>query len=1100
METFPFFGTVKDERIFLIDSLRRLNVSSNCIKSQIIIPSFTTITTVKKKVLLLVTIAFAYCFGYAQGYYFRHYQVENGLSHNTVFCTLQDSRGFMWFGTKDGLNRFDGTSFKIFRKDDQDTGSIGNNFIYSLREDDAGHMWVGTGKGLYAYNAEKENFRRVPTLELSDVNEIQTDNKGNIWFLMGAKLYQYNPVTGNVAQIAELRDEWITSIWVTDAGIVWFTTFGTLKKYDPETGIYASYDVFSHSPHTPTKWIEKMFYAGNGKILLGTTGQGLKIFDTKDGSYTDVLTYNPDKTNIFVRDFVHITNNEYWIASESGIFIYDTEKGTIANLHKQYNDPYSLSDNAIYSLCRDKEGGIWAGTYFGGVNYFPKQYLAFQKYFPDNSPQSISGNAVREICQDRYGNLWIGTEDRGLNKLNPKTGHITQYMPTGKPGSISYPNIHGLLATGNQLWIGTFEHGLDVMDIRTGKVIQHYNSATPGLRSNFPLSLYKTRSGELLTGTSISLTRYDSISQSFIKVEQVPGDHFIYHIMEDRDGTVWVSTIGDGLYFYNEKTGRRGNFRYDPQHRESLGSDMVNSSFEDSNGNLWVATEGGGLCKLNKENKTFTRYTSKNGMPSDYIFKILEDGRKNLWIATSRGLVCLNLTTGKMLVYTRANGLLNDQFNYNSGYKNKEGKMYFGSVKGMISFNPDTFSASNFVAPVYITGLQVNNKEVQVKDEDSPLTKSVLLTRKITLPYDQSSFSIDFAALSYTAPEMTAYAYIMHGADKEWTPIKTNRKVYFTNLLPGTYVFNVKAAGSNGGWSRQPAQLTIQILPPWWASPWAYALYTLAAMALAFYLVRRYHNHIEEKNRRKIEYLHHEKEKELYEAKIDFFTNVAHEIKTPLTLIKGPLEKIMNQADNRPEIQKHLSTMERNTNRLIDLTSQLLDFRQTEAKGFRLNLSKMNVSALLRETFSNFKSLAEQKNLAYSLSLPESDLYARVDDDALNKIYCNLFSNAVKYAQQEVKIKMEAGPQGHFTTEIISDGYVIPENKREKIFEPFYRLKGTEKQKGTGIGLALSRSLAALHKGTLYLKQTNMPGYNIFVLSLPLSSKAVMESADNESK
>lgn len=1049
----------------------------------------------KKKVLLLVTIAFAGCAACAQGYYFRHYQVENGLSHNTVFCTLQDSRGFMWFGTKDGLNRFDGTSFKIFRKDDQDTGSLGNNFIHSLLEDDAGHIWVGTGKGLYMYNAPKESFGRIPTRELSDVNEIQSDNNGNIWFLMGARLYRYNPFTGKVTSPAELRDEWITSICITHPGTIWFTTFATLKKYVPGKGIDGAYDVFGHSPPTPTKWIEKMFYAGNGKILLGTMGQGLKIFDTTDGSYTDALTYNADKTNIFVRDFIHTANNEYWIASESGIFIYDMEKGAIANLHKQYNNPYSLSDNAIYSLCMDKEGGIWAGTYFGGVNYFPKQSLAFQKYFPDNSTQSISGNAVREICQDQYGNLWIGTEDRGLNKLDTATGQVTQYMPTGKPGSISYPNIHGLLATGNQLWIGTFEHGLDVMDLRTGKVIQHYNSATPGLRSNFTLSLYKTRSGELLAGTTLSLTSYDSVTQSFKKVEQVPGDHFIYHIMEDSNGTVWVSTIGDGLYFYNKITGRQGNFRHDPQQNESLGSDMVNSSFEDSNGNLWVATEGGGLCRLNKEKQSFTRYTSRNGMPSDYIFKILEDGRKRLWITTSRGLVCLDPATAKMTTYTRANGLLNDQFNYNSGYKSKEGKMYFGSVKGMISFKPDSFSPGNFIAPVYITGLQINNKEVQVKDKNSPLTKSVILTKKITLPYDQSSFSIDFAALSYTAPEMTAYAYFMHGVDREWTPIKTNRKAYFTNLQPGTYIFNVKAAGSNGEWSRQPAQLTIQILPPWWASPWAYALYTVSAMALAFYLVRWYHNHNEEKNRRKIEHLHHEKEKELYEAKIDFFTNVAHEIKTPLTLIKGPLEKIMDQAGDRPEIKKHLATMERNTNRLIDLTSQLLDFRQTEAKGFSLSLSKINVSALLRETFASFRSLAEQKNLSYSLSLPEKDLHAWADDDALNKIYCNLFSNAVKYAQQVVMIKMEAGPPAHFTTEITSDGYVIPESKREKIFEPFYRLKGTEKHKGTGIGLALSRSLASLHKGTLCLKKTDTPGYNTFVLCLPLSSDAVTESA-----
>lgn len=1055
---------------------------------------------VKKTVILLITIVCLCCTAYTQGYYFRHYQVENGLSHNTVFCTLQDSRGFMWFGTKDGLNRFDGTRFTIFRYDSEDSGSLGNNFVYSLLEDDSGQLWVGTGKGLYRYYTENESFKRVAMPAYDVVNEIQSDNRGNIWFIMGAWLYRYNLLQDSVTRFTETEDEQISAVWATYNGELWFTTFGTLHQYNLQTATTASYDVFSHSPNTNTRWIEKIHHTGNGTLLLGTSGQGLKIFDTRTGTYTDALTYNSDKTNIFVRDFIQVTPNEHWVASESGIYIYNTENGTVTNLHKQYNNPFSLSDNAIYSLCMDREGGIWAGTYFGGVNYYPKQQLLFQKYFPDNSSRSISGNAVRELCEDQYGNLWIGTEDRGLNKLNLQTGEITQYIPTGKTGSIAYPNIHGLLATGNQLWIGTFEHGLDIMDIRTGKVLHHFNANTPGLRSNFPVSFFKTRKGELLAGTSVSLVRYDSLSHHFLPVAQVPGDHFIHHITEDRNGTIWVSTIGDGLFFYNTATGAQGNFRNDPLQPQSLGNNRVNSSFEDSNGTLWVATEGGGLCQLNKDHKIFTRYTIKDGLPSDYIFSILEDSRKNLWISTSRGLVSFQLNTHAITVYTRSNGLLNDQFNYNSAYKTKTGTMFFGSVKGMIRFNPDQLLPNQYTAPIYITGLQVNNKDLHVTGKNSPLKNAVMYTKNITLPYDQSSISIDFAALSYTAPEMITYSYILQGADKTWTTLKTNRRVYFTNLQPGKYIFQVKANLSEGSGSSTPAQLIISILPPWWASSWAYVWYACTVIALAIYGVRMYHNRLAEKNRRKIEQLHHLKEKELYEAKIDFFTHVAHEIRTPLTLIKAPLEKIMGQPGNHTETRKYLTTMEKNTNRLIDLTNQLLDFRQTEAKEYSLTLSDINVSALIRETFFNFKSLAEQKKLKYTLSLPAYDLYAWADEDALSKIYNNLFSNAVKYAQQEVVIKMEAVQPGQYSTEFTNDGLKIPEDKKEKIFEPFYRAKGAEKHKGTGIGLALSRSLATLHKGSLYLKKTDRANYNTFVLLLPLSSKTTTEIANHEPK
>lgn len=1036
----------------------------------------------------------------AQGYYFRHYQVENGLSNNTVYCSVQDKKGFLWLGTKDGVNRFDGISFKAFRHDPADSNSLGNDFVLSLYETPDSALMVGTQTGLYRYDDTTEGFTLIKGSAFSDVRDMASDNEHNLWFVDGLHLFRYNEKKDSLPIQVSDDNIYISAISAAPDGAIWAaTTEGLLCRYQAGKPASPLYDVFSYSKPPPSRWIEEIFDTGKGTILIGTSNQGIKAFNTADHTYKDIITYNPDRTEVYGRDFAYYGGDEYWIATESGIYIYNLKDGSYRNLRKNYSDPYSISDNAVYTFCKDKEGGIWAGTYFGGVNYYPHQYTSFQKFFPDNTPNTISGNAVREICGDGYGNLWIGTEDKGLDKLNLKTGKITTYLPTGSPNSISYTNIHGLLVVGNELWIGTFEHGLDVMDIPSGKVIRHYagSGGSTSFRGNFVITLYQTRAGEILAGTPQGIFRFDKPSNQFLPIPEIPGSLFIYNILEDHQGTIWATTIGQGVFYYNRLTGQKGHLVTDPHNKNSLPGNIINNVTEDNFGNLWFATEGTGLCRYNHQTGDFKRYNTSNGLPSNFIFRMLEDGKGNLWLGTSRGLVCFNPVTESMKIYTRANGLLNDQFNYNSGFKDSTGRMYFGSVKGMISFNPDEFTNSDFVPPVYITGFQVDNKELAIGKNTSALAQSLLTTSNITLPYDQSSFSIDFAALSFTAPGTTAYAYKMEGLDKDWTFLKTNRKVYFTSLSPGTYTFTVKAANSSGYWNSQPTLLTIKILPPFWASPWAYLLYILTGTGIILYLIRNYHQRTEEKNKRKIELLEHEKEKELYQSKIEFFTNVAHEIKTPLTLIKGPMEKVIRRAEELPDLKNNLRIMERNTNRLIDLTNQLLDFRQTETKGFSLSFTRINISELLEETFANFKSLAEQKTLFYTLDMPQQPLYVMADMDAMNKILSNLFSNAVKYADSMVSIRLLPFKEDDtsFTIETINDGHLVPYDMKEKIFEPFFRLKRTEKQKGTGIGLALARSLAELHKGTLYLKESNN-ALNVFVLTLPSQQERTDTTAE----
>ena len=1011
----------------------------------------------------------------SQSYFFRHYQVENGLSNNSIYCSTQDDKGFLWFGTKDGLNRFDGYHFKLFNIQEQDR-TFKPDAITFLFNDEKNVLWVGSQKGLFFFDTHKEKLVRFID-SLPEINAIQTDGFGQLWLISGLTLCKYNFKTKTLTKFAPSKYFEATSLCKLEDGNIWVSTRnGYLVKHDEANNSFQSFSMFSHSPVAISHWIQKIYPAGKNSLYVGTSSQGLKQFDVPTLSYKDILTYNADKTTVYIRDIIKYADNEFWFATESGIFVLNTITQKFINIKKKFLDPYSLSDNAVYTLCKDLEGGIWAGTFFGGVNYYSKQYAIIQKYFPDNSKNSISGSAVREICEDYSGNLWIGTEDAGLNKMNIKTGVVTQFKPTGESNSIAYTNIHGLLVIKDELWIGTFEHGLDIMDIKSGKIKQHYAAGTGknDLKSNFAVSLLQTKSGDIYVGTSNSLFKYNSRIKGFNNVEFLSGNAFISCMWEDGQHNIWVGTHDRGVYYFNPITNQKGHFENEPGKKNSLSTNTINAIFEDSKNNLWFSTEGGGLCKLSKNRKDFTAFTTKNGLPSNFIFKVLEDKQNKLWITTSRGLVNLNTANNAVVIYTKDNGLLNDQFNYNSGYEDAAGIMYFGSVKGMISFNPNEFSVNTASPLVYITAFQVQNKEVEINNDSSFLKKSIIYTDEIELPYDRSSISIDFAALSYVSPEMTTYSYLMKGLDKEWVEIKPNRKIYFTNLSPGKYIFKLKAA-INGNWSKEK-QLIIKINPPFWATNWAYLLYSVVLILLFYYLLKSYHIIIEDK-----------KEKEIYEAKIDFFTNVAHEIRTPLTLIKGPVENLLEKIDELPEIKEDVITMERNANRLIALITQILDFRQTETKGFIVDFVKVNITEILKEDYQNFCNLAKNKKINYTIEFPINTLYAFADEEALHKIFSNLLNNAVKYSHKNVHVRLlPLENEGtNFTIEFENDGPIIPTEMYEKIFEPFYRLKDAYKQQGTGIGLALARSLTQLHMGKLYVK-SKADVLNTFVLCMPL--------------
>jgi len=1044
-------------------------------------------------VFLLVMIFFATPICKGQSYYFEHYQADDGLAHNAVTSIIQDRKGLIWIGTRSGLNRFDGYSFKTYKDKNHKFGNIGNNVITAIAEDKQGMLWLGTGIGIFRYDPYKELFRPLDNAPRAYISHLLVDNENNLWFSAHSFLYKYNQTEKRIKRF-NIKASCIAidsrrNLWVGDHD-------GMITVFNPQNKSVRKIRIVDEKIPAHLRSIRKIYPINDNKVLIGCFKMGLKSYDINTRKISTLFLRNSDNTDIYVRDIAAANDREYWVATESGVYIYDLLTNKSRNLRKRPGDPYSLGDNAVYTVCRDNQGDMWVGTFFGGLNYYSKENARFEKYYPLQGSNSISGEAVREICSDNQGNLWIGTEDAGLNKFNLKTKTFTNHA--SKLNGVSYPNIHGLFALKNELFIGPFLHGMEIMDLPTGKIKDRFK--TIGDKNNevsdFVHLIYLTRDSTLLVGTAYNgsgLFTYDRERKRFTRIKEIPYNSYVYDIKEDSKGNIWTASVSRGAFYYNPRTGRHGNIRFGDKLKDEIVNEYpVRGIQEDSNHTIWFTTEGGGLIRLSSNRKAIKKYTTKNGLPTNVLYRLLEDDSGHLWISSLKGLICFNMRSETFKVYTKSNGLITDQFNFNSAFKDSTGKMYFGSVKGMIAFDPKNFEQTDIEPPTYITGFQINNKEIVPNATNSPLNKSILYTDTITLAYDQNNFSIEFAALNYSSPKVTRYEFLMHGLDKAKTYLRSNRRAYFTDLSAGDYTFAVRAKSNLNSWTGKERRLFIRILPPFWKSRSAYLAYLLIIILTTSWTIRYYHRYLERKNLNKLQLFEHEKEKEVYQAKIEFFTNIAHEIQTPLTLILGPVEWMLKKEEQSP-IKKNLLMVEKNARRLAELTSQLLDFRKTEMDQFGLNFVNTNINSLLTEQIAAFKQSANKAEIALDLDLPHGDIIAFADREALVKICSNLISNAMKYAASKAKVSLTLSDdlKETFTVRFCNDGKGIPDEFQHRIFEPFFRLHIKDKP-GTGIGLSLAKSLTELHNGSLNLASGEMDNV-VFELILPIHQKFEFE-------
>ena len=1061
----------------------------------------------KKNLRIAFLLLFIITKAQAISFSFRHYKVEDGLSENSVFCSLQDSKGFMWFGTKEGLNRFDGSSFVVFQRQPNKPNSLGNSYVHALFEDNNKTIWVGTEGGIYLYDYMKNAFSYFDKKTKDNfsiqqsVSSITQDRKGNIWIGGSDGLYQYSPSADKLSRYGyqpnkpgSLPANYANTILCDSKGDVWIGTLnGGLSKYNPSKDNFINY-LFPPAKKGSKISVLKIIEDSQGNLILGTVSDGLIFFDRKTGSHSRYLMDLSDEWIYFFRDIFEYSPGVYLIGSEHGLIVFERYKNQYSTIKASTINANSLSDNAIYSISKDKEGGIWIGSYFGGVNYIsPKPYF-FELYSPLEIRNSISGKAVSQFCEDPNGNIWIGTEDGGLNFFNTTNKTFKSFINPSVKRGLSYRNVHSLMQDGDNLWIGMFAGGLDVLNTKTGK-FKHYTSTNDiqTLNDDNIFSIYKDITGTIWVGTINGLNRYIPETDSFERIGEPLLNTFVYDIIQDHTGLLWVGSTGRGLFCYNPQTKTWKHFEHNASDAGSLPHNKVIALYQDEKKRLWIGTEGGGLAQYIYETKKFKTYNTSNGLPNNVIYAIVSD-RDYLWLSSNRGLSRFNPETREIKTFTKADGLQGNQFNFKSGYKARNGKIYFGGTNGFNAFMPDELRDNKYIPPVVITNMQLFNKDVEIGADDSPLEQNISFTDEITLSHDQTVLNFDFVALSYCAPNKNKYAYMLEGFDKEWIEAGNNHHISYTNLPPGRYTLRIKGSNNDGLWNNEGTSLRIRVLPPVWASIWAYLFYIIVLAGSVYYYLQFLKRKRENQEQIKLEKLQAQSEIELYNAKIDFFTNIAHEIRTPISLIKAPLDALKRKNKDKT-LSDYVVVMERNTNRLMSLINQLLDFRKAEKNSYTVNYRQLNLIELLRNLSDSFSYSASARNIDLQLITNTDEAVVNADAECITKVVTNLLANAIKHTNNKVELRLIMD-EDHYQIQVYDNGEGIDQTETEKIFQPFYQIgKAKNENRGTGIGLALVKLLVEIHGGRVMVESVKNE-YTLFTVDLQRHKTTSPEPAE----
>lgn len=1027
---------------------------------------------------------------------FKHLNIEHGLSQSSVLSIAQDAKGFLWFGTRFGLNKYDSRNFKIYKHDANDAGSLINSETLSsilLTRD--GTIWVGSPSGLNKYNEDQDSFDRImhdskkpDGLTESRINCLFQDRENRLWIgtanglnlLTDKKKYHFQHFLyckKVIQEVYSMAQDHNGNIWIgTSSGLMVMkikngnATFQYLKKFSDQINRVNDNHV--------TSIVEDR----ENNLWVGTKQTGLSKLNPKTKDFV-TFKYSSSNTNGIssnnIRKIILDQQGKLWVGTLHGINIYNPQTKTFSTLQNEPENKESLSQNSVYDIFQDKQGIIWVGTFYGGINMIYPNYTPFKVY--RSSKNGLSSNVVSAITEDPNHNLWIGTEGEGLNYFDRKKNTYThfRYNPNN-PKSISSNLIKSIFRDKkNRIWIGTHLGGLNLYVPQSNSFIRFTNkpSDPSTISSDLEIaSIFEDSFGRFWVGASDGLNELNPNTGKFARKKINGLSDAVFCIFEDSRRRLFVAT-SSGLYILDSKS----------DHFKSLLDGTIRCITEDKKGTIWLGTLYGGIYKLDASNRKIGELSMKDGLPSNNIVGILEDDNRNFWISTDNGLCKFNADKKSFKTYNIKDGLPGNEFNYKSLLKDSNGEFFFGGLSGFISFIPAEIKENKIVPNAFFTELKLFNKPVKLNADDGLLKNNISKLNTITFESDQNVFSVDFTVLNFIKPYKNTYAYKLVGFEKNWNYVNRPTASY-TNLSPGNYKLLVKGSNNDGLWTKNAAELTIRVLPPFYKTWWAYLLYFfilagILILGVRYLLIRAVLK----------------KEKEINEHKLEFFTNISHEIRTPLTLIVGPLENIIEHAQDSPLLIKQLQPIKNNATRLMHLVTELLDFRKAESGKIILQVSPGDIVKFCKEIFLAFQNMAISNNINYTFETEVEEIKIYFDKVQLEKVFFNILSNAFKFTPNGGKISLKIGRNKSLVyINICDNGKGIPFENQANLFNNFYQANPGDNI-GTGLGLSFSKSITELHKGSISFdsspQQNDQPGFTCFSINLK-TGKDHFQSSD----
>lgn len=1023
----------------------------------------------------------------------------------------------MWFATDDGLNKFDGTNFTVYRNITGDTTSLRVNEVLTLCEDKQGNVWAGTsGGGLSLYDRKKDNFTNYPTQNVfggfstkSVIRSICCDHRGKLWIAQFEGVYEFDPVTKiprelPLGKATDRNRVKITLFCVFEDSKhrIWIGSDYGLYLYKRETDSFVR---FAHNPKDSTSLsndvVKTITEDSTGNLWLGTVDGLNKLPAGKTGfvhyknTGPGAIGLNSNEINFVAAD----KEGELWMGTNAGLNKFNPATNTVTVFEPDPENIHSLTSKNVKCAYIDKQGIYWFGTFRGGINKYDKNGNLFNLKLSNNFQENSNKAAIiTSLAENKNGNVFIGTDDEGLLEFDRKTEKLQRVaFPKGPNGVIAIISMQ--LARNNKLYIGSFAHGLFILDVATGHM-QNLKKGTGvnDLNSNDIFCLKEDSKGNIWVGTNGAGVNVIKDKKVIVKLtpnpngpneEALPVNGYARAFAEDNEGNMWIGSHGAGLAMYNTAT---HTFKVFTRDNSQLTSDKIEALLCDSHGNIWVGTYGGGLSLFDKARNQFINFSEKDGLQNTTIYQLVEDLQGRIWLSTNTGIGCFDLSTKSFRNFNNQHGVQNNNFVHGSGIRLSDGELFFGGLQGFNYFDPASLTINRNVPAVLLTDLKISNKSV-IAGNDAPIKEHISVAQEIRLDYKQN-FALSFVALNYTNPKQNQYAYKLEGFDKDWNYTGIINTASYTNLDPGHYTFKVKASNNDGVWSIHETQIKIYVKPPFWATIYAYIFYFLVIAGVLLYSRYRAITKLRRKFALEQERREVRRMQELDRLKLKFLTNLSHDFRTPISLIMGPVEQLI-QENTRGRSDK-LLMIRRNARRLLNLVNQLLDFRKMEEHELKLQLSKGEFVTFLKEVCESFRDLSERKNINFTFTSHLTQLHTRFDRDKIERILFNLLSNAFKFTMTGGDVGVEisnsekqvsAGSKW-VTIKVTDTGIGIPKEEQEKIFEHFAQHNTPENilNQGTGIGLSITKEFVKMHGGTIDVESIIGKGSS-FIIQIPLT-------------